>query len=328
MSGLHRRTLLAAGLGVFAGCAADAPVGPPPPPGQPQRLRTLQGGFLAPVLAGGLPPPVRPGLPLPAGSGQFVRWLAPAALALRGTDLLVADAGSGRLWRADAYGLHVTGIAGAPVGRQTALALGPDLSAWVLDPFTRQVLRFGRDARLLQTLRVGIAGGAPAAIALAEDGFTLLVADAVGAAWSEHRGVGGVVRQIAPEAEGGQRISGVDALAAGRDGVVVLDRLRGVVHRVSREGRVLQTLGRGQLRQPQAVALDRLGRIYVHEAQDASIVRLAAGGEVQRWSAAELGVQQIGGIAADEMTLAVADALAGAVVLHSFAHELPREAPP
>lgn len=316
-----RRRLMFAGAAALAGCAADLPAGPPPAPGQPQRLRTLQGGFLAPVLAGGLPPPLRPGLPLPAGSGQFVRWVAPVALALRGNDLLVADAGSGRLWRADAYGLHLSAIAGAPVGRQTALALGADGSAWVLDPFARQVLRFGRDARLLQTLRIGIAGGAPAALALAEDGLTLLVADAAGAAWSEHRGVGGVVRQIAPEAEGGQRISGVDAIAAGRGGVVVLDRLRGVVHRVSREGRVQQTLGRGELMQPVALALDRRGRVYVHDAQQPAVVRLSADGEAQRWSAAELGVQQIGAIAVEELTLAVADALAGSVVLHSFAHE-------
>lgn len=323
MNALRRRLVLA-GAGALAGCAADLPAGPPPAPGQPQRLRTLQGGFLAPVLAGGLLPPPRPGLPLPAGSGQFVRWVAPAALALRGNDLLVADAGSGRLWRADAYGLQVSALAGAPVGRQTALALGVDGSAWVLDPFARQVLRFGRDGRLLQTLRVGIADGAPVAIALAADGLTLLVADGLGAAWSEHRGVGGVVRQVAPEAEGGQRISGVDAIAAhpAQSGsVLVLDRLRGVVHRVSREGRVQQTLGRGQLRRPVALALDRLGRAYVHDAQDAAVVRLSADGEARRWAAAELGVQQIGAIAVDELTLAVADALAGAVVLHSFAHE-------
>lgn len=316
-----RRGVLLAGAAALAGCAADPPAGPPPPPGQPQRLRTLQGGFLAPVLPGGLPPPARPGLRLPAGSGQFVRWLAPVALALRGSDLLVADAGSGRLWRADAYGLQLSAVPGAPVGRQTALALGGDGSAWVLDPVARQVLRFGRDARLLQTLRIGIAGGAPVALALAEDGLTLLVADGVGAAWSEHRGVGGVVRQIAPEAEVGQRISGVDAIAAGQGGVVVLDRLRGVVHRVSREGRVQQTLGRGQLMQPVALALDRRGRVYVHDAQQPAVVRLSTDGEAQRWSAAELGVQQIGAIAVDDFTLAVADALAGAVVLHSFAHE-------
>ena len=42
---------------------------------------------------------------------------------------------------------------------------------------------------------------------------------------------------------------------------------------------------------------------------------------VDRPRAAELGVQQIGGIAVDGLTLAVSDTLTGNVVLLSFAHE-------
>jgi hypothetical protein len=250
-----------------------------------------------------------------------VRWTAPGALALRGADLLVADTGSGRLWRADAMGNQITAIAGAAVNRQTALALGPDLSAWVLDPATRQLLRFGRDGRLLQSQHLNAAAGAPRALALADGGLTLLLADGVGASWTELRGVGGVARTLAPERASGLRISGVDALAAGADSVFVLDQLLAVVHQVSREGAVLQTLGRGELLQPVALALDRLQRCYVWDAQDGSVKRLQPGGALQRWSAADLGVTQIGGIAVDGLTLAVSDALAGSVVLHSFAHE-------
>jgi hypothetical protein len=310
---VRRRVLLGATL--LAGCAGEPlPAPAAAAPGQPLRWRTLQGGFIAPTL-----PPLAPAAG--ARTGMFVRWLAPGAIALAGQELLVADSGHGRLWRAEAGGGYLTGIAGVVVGPQTQLALGPDLSAWVLDPATRQLTRFGRDGRLMQSQHLGAAAGAPRALALADGGLTLLLADGVGASWTELRGVGGVARTLAPERAGGLRISGVDALAAGADGVFVLDQLLAVVHQVSREGAVLQTLGRGDLLQPVAVAVDRLQRCYVWDAQDGSVKRLQAGASALRWSAAELGVQQIGGIAVDGLTLAVSDALAGTVVLHSFAHE-------
>ena len=318
---MKRRLFLAAAC--LGGCATEPGSEPIALPGQPQRWRTLQGGFLAPTLASGVQAPLLPGVGLPVrpGTGMFVRWMAPTALALRGTDLLVADAASGRLWRAEAMGNQVTGIAGAAVNRQTALALGPDLSAWVLDPATRQLMRFGRDGRLLQSQHLAASAGAPVALALADGGLTLLLADGVGASWTELRGVGGIARSIAPERAGGLRISGVDAVAAGRDSVFVLDRLLAVVHQVARDGQVMQTLGLGELMQPVALAVDRLERCYVHDAQDASIKRLQAGAPATRWSAADLGVQQIGGLAVDGLTLAVSDSLSGAVVLNSFAHE-------
>jgi hypothetical protein len=308
---VSRRNVLAL-LGL-SGCAS-APDTPPPPPGQPVPWRTLQGGFLAPAL-----PPL--GTPPRLASGMFVRWMNPTALALRGMELLVADLATQRLWRADAAGNAVTGIAGAPVSPGLALALGPDLSAWVLDPPTRQVLRFARDGRLMQTHRIGLDTATPVALALADGGQTLLLADGLGASWSEQHGPGGLQRSVNPERTGGRRISGVDGLAPGGQGLWVLDRLAGAVHRVSRQGAVLQTLGQGDLMQPLALAVDRLDRVYVLEGQDGSIKRLSSTAPMRRWSAAELGVQKIGGLAVDGLMLAVSDSLAGNVVLGSFLHE-------
>lgn len=303
----RRRALLAAVA--VAGCAGEPP---PPPvqarPGQPLRWRTLQGGFIAPTL-----PPLAPA----AGSrtGMFVRWLAPGAIALRGQELLVADGGNGRLWRAEAAGGYLTGIGGVAVGPQTQLALGPDLSAWVLDPAARQVLRLARDGRLMQTLTLPPTLATPVALQLADGGATLLLADGMGAQWLEQR-PGGLARTVAPPG-----LSAVDGLAPAPEGWYVLDRLQGVVHQVTREGRPLARLGHGELLQPLAIAADRLGRVYVHEGQDHSLKRLEPGGPTRRWSAAELGLQRIGGLAVDGLVLAVSDPLAGQVQLLSFAHE-------
>lgn len=310
-----RRRLVLAGLaGAVAGCASE-PSGNAPaasgPPAFATPWRSVVGGFLAPPTPGF-------GLPARPVTGMFVKLMAPGAIALRGNDLLVADLGVGRLWRADIGLQTISGVAGAPVTPLTALAIGPDLAAWVLDAPARQVLRFARDGRLLQTFRAGAAATSPVAIALADGAATLLVADAGLAQWAELRSVGAVATTVLPARDGDRRVSGVDALAVGRTGVFVLDRAAGLVHQVARDGRVLASLGAGELKQPVALAVDRFDRAFVVDAQDNSIKVLRAGEPTVVLSAAQLGVQQIGGIAVDERVLAVADRLLGEVRLYTL----------
>lgn len=299
---------------LLPGCAgtAGAEGAAPAAPAEPLRWRTLSGGYLVGET---------PGLPPGAPSGLFVRFASPLALALRGTELLVADGPGTRLWRTDTAGTTLTAVAGAPVVPGLALVLGPDLSAWVLDPASRQVLRFARDGRLLQTHRIGLEQAMPAALALADGGATLLVADGPGAQWSEQRSPAAPWRSVAPRrgtGHGAARIRGTDALAPGARGLWVLDRLAGAVHEVTREGQVLQSLGEGELQRPLALAVDRHDRVYVHDAQDRSVLRLRRGQPAERWVASALGVREIGPLAIDGLTLAVADRLSGAVVLHAL----------
>lgn len=306
---LRRRTLLACAL--LGGCAAD-----PSPPAEPRTdalltpWRTLHGGFLTPPTPG-------VGLPLRPGSGVFVKLMAPGPLALRGSDVLVADLAGNRLWRIDSLTHAMTAIAGAPVGPGTVLLLGPDLSAWVLDAPARQVLRFGRDGRLLQTFRASVAA-LPSGIALADGGNVLLQADGALGQWSELRSAGSVTVSLRPERADGALLH-VDAIAVGvvnPHELFVLDRTAGAVHVVQRDGRVLRTLGQGELRQPQAMAVDRLDRVFVVESGLRSLRMLRAGAPSIDIGAEQLGVQQIGGIAIDDSLLAVSDRLVGQVVIH------------
>jgi hypothetical protein len=255
---------------------------------------------------------------------MYVKFTAPAAIALRGPDLLVADVASGRLWRVDAALNQLSAIAGAPVAPGVAIALGPDLSAWVLDPVARQVLRFARDGRLLQTWRAPLASGAPVALALAEGGSTLLLADGLGAQWADLRSPSSSGSMVAPRTDAGTRVSGVDAIAGAGDELVVLDRLGGALHRVTRDGRVLATLGRGELQQPSALAADRSGHLFVIDRAQSELVVLRDGEAAQRFTAAELGLTRLAAIAVDERTLALADALTGQVALFLIAPEARR----
>jgi sugar lactone lactonase YvrE len=344
----RRRWLAAAGAGLLAACAASGLAGcaDTPPAGdgtaaagdraaagddrptgggdsagaaEPllSRWRNVAGGFLAPPSPGvGLPP--RP------GTGMYVKLVGPTSVAMRGNDLLVLDAAAGRLWRVDTALNTLTGIAGAPTPPGAALALGADLSAWVLDPGARRVLRFGRDGRLLQSWPIDTTLPSPVALALADGGATLLVADGMGAQWAEQRSPGAPLLSILPSTVAGQRISGVDGLAtsalAGRgsasDALWLLDRLGGVVHRAQRDGRVTTTLGRGELMQPTALAVDRFERVFVVDRQGRELVCLQAGVPARRFQAAALGLQQIGGLAIDDRLAVFTDPQVGQLVLH------------
>jgi len=310
---LRRATGLVAALALLAGCVATPPsagagVDPPGDPAGPVALspyRTVLGGFLA-------PPGAAFGAPARPGTGAFVKLMAPTALALRGNDLLVVDSAAGRVWRAD-LGLNtMTPIAGAPATPATVVALGPDLSAWVLDGVSRQVLRFARDGRLMQTWRGGTESPSPVAFALADGGSTLLVADDSLRRWFEVRPVGAFATPMPQD----DSVRGVDGLAVAGDSVFVLDRLAGVVHVAQRDGRLVGRLGAGELKQPLAIAADRFARVFVLDAQDRAVKLLSAGRAAQVFDAAALRVQQIGGIAVDERLLAVSDRLTGQVVIH------------
>ncbi|MGD9836123.1 MAG: hypothetical protein AB7U92_25510, partial [Piscinibacter sp.] len=263
------------------------------------------------------PPGAAFGLPARPGSGAFVKLLAPTAVALRGSDLLVADSGTGRLWREDLALNTLSPVAGAPVAPGTAVAIGPDLSAWVLDGITRQVLRFARDGRLLQTWRAAPAAASVAGFALADGGATLLVLDDSLRQWIEFRGAGGLALPRSLPVD----LRSADGVAVAGDTVFVLDRARGAVHALRRDGTLLATLGEGELKQPQAIAADRFARVFVVDAADRAVKLLAPGRDTQVFGAEALGVQQIGGIAVDERFLAVSDRVAGSVVIHQLAIE-------
>lgn len=271
--------------------------------------RTVSGGFQA-------APGFGMGLPTPPGSGAFVKLRTPTAIALRGNDLLIVDSGAARIWRADLALNTLSAIAGAPATLNTRVALGPDLSAWVLDGASRQVLRFSRDGRLLQSYRLANAVLSPVAFVLADSGATVLVADDVQRQWVEYRSPGGFATPVRPTSAGRNRILGVDGLALHADTLYVLDRSAAVVHVVRRGGQVLTHLGEGDLKQPTALAADRFGRVFVLDAQDRAVKRLSPGQPVQIFDAVQLGVQQIGGIAVDEQFLAIADRLTGQIVIH------------
>ena len=305
-----RRLLAAATAAALAGCASgpseapasatvDSPVA---------RWRVIQGGFL------GAPAPVVGG-PLRPGTGAFVRLVFPSAVAVRENELLIVDSGAGRVYRCDVALNMLTPIAGAPATPQTRVALGADLSAYVLDAPARRVLRFARDGRLIQTFRSAAAAADPVDFALAASGASILVIDRTLAQVAVFGAAGGGVIALRAKRDDGAPVGGASAIAVGRDDMYLLDVAAGVVHRVGSDGAILASFGRSLLAAPSALAVDRFERVYVAEPATGAI-RVFAGGVVElELSASALGIQRIGGIAVEGDQLAISDSAMGQVIL-------------
>lgn len=305
---------VAATAAALAGCAAAIEQARPPAPaaGIVTPWRVVNGGFLS------APQPLT-GVPARPGSGAFVRLVFPAALALRDRELLIVDSGAGRIYRCDLALGTLLPIAGAPAAIDTRVALGADLSAFVLDTPARRVLRFARDGRLLQTFRSESIAADPTDLALADDGISLYVADRTLAQLAVFRAAGAFALPLVPRSADDARIAGVRALARGRDGFYLLDAHAGVVHRIARDGTLAASFGRGQLAAPAALAVDRAGRVFVSEPRAGAVKVFESGVLTQTLGASELRMQSVGALAIDGDVLAVADTTAGQVALFRLA---------
>lgn len=278
--------------------------------------RTVNGGFLgAPSALTGVP--VRPSV------GAFVRLVAPHAVAVRGNDVLIVDSGAGRIYRYDIALNTLMPLPGAPATPQTRVALAPDLSAYVLDVTARQVLRFARDGRLLQTFRPDVAF-TPADFALGNDNVSLQLIDRTTRQLVLLTQVGASVLPLRPAREDGSVSEAAAAIAVGRAGTYLLDATAGVVDVVDRDGRVVQTFGKGELTLPNALAVDRFERVYVSEPAARSVRIFRGGALVQTLTPAELRVTSIGAVATADNLFAVSDPENGQVALHLLGTEAAR----
>lgn len=142
----HRAwTVLAAGL-LLAACtlerrpAADEAGRPSLAP-----VRTLQGGRLA-TRVDAL------GTPLPGALAGQLNLVFPAAVAVAGPDLYIADAGAGRVYRFEPALFALVPVPGIAATPGTRLQGGPDGLLYVLDAGASEVRRLPRTGRALPAL--------------------------------------------------------------------------------------------------------------------------------------------------------------------------------
>lgn len=222
--------------------------------------RTISGArvIAQPNPAFSLPPAV----PLPG----HLQWIVPTAVAARDSFVYVADSGRRQLFRYDAMRDVMTPFADYPAASVRGMAVAPDLSLYVADAGSNKVLHFAPDGRLLRSFGDDFNLGLPVAVLLDEPGGRLLVADSLYNQVLVFNSLGLTVTAL-KSAE----TRSIEAMAAGPDGIYVVDRLGRQVAVLGTDGEDRYIFGEETLHDPNAIAVDRFNRVFVSDSFDNTI---------------------------------------------------------
>ena len=271
-------------------------------------LQVITGGRLAPGLDAS-------GLPAQRSPAALTSFIHPAAVALAGGDFYIADTGARRVYRLDTALATMAAVPGAPVALGTRLAVGDDLSLYVLDPAQRRVLRLSRQARPLASYSDGANLVRPVALAVDDAHGEVFVADQVLNLLVAFHALGNAREIISMRGDERNRVMNIAAFALGAGAIHISDALCRCVQVVDRAGYARASFGHGDLGQPGAIAIDRHGRVLVTDQFHNSIKIFAAGRLVHEVAGRALGVVQITDLAVREDRLVVADGPGARVVV-------------
>ncbi len=257
-------------------------------------LQAITGGRLAVRLDAN-------GFPLPDALQGFTSLIFPSALAVRGTDLYIADIGARKVYRFD-IALQVLSVVPDVVAMPwTRLQVGADQSLFVLDAGRSVILRYGRGGQALQTLADPLITARLSEFALDEPFDQIVASDPLNQRLVVIRPLGQTARPLTlrPVAPG--------ALTVASRRVYALDMGCACIAVMNEEGQVLDHIGQGMLTQPRALAIDRHEYIFVIDGADRTLKIFLHGDLAAAYPAHALGMTEISALAMDEGTLYLAD---------------------
>lgn len=266
---------------------------------QPASASALAPG---PVIRGGF-----------SASGPFTPLRGPVAVAAHGPDVYIADAGAGTLLRIDAFTGRLDPLAGTRAGPGVRLAADVDGTLYVLDPAARRIQRFGRDGRSLQAFMGDATVLSLRDLVLDPSHGRLIGVDSLARHLVAFRPLGVAYELIPLRAESRHMLNSLDAIAVAGDALYAIDARCACLAHIAFDGQVLATFGHGSLGQPERLAADRDGRLYVSDRGTRSIKVFRGGRLVEDVAFASLGLSEATDLAYADGWLYVADA-AGAQV--------------
>jgi hypothetical protein len=244
----------------------------------PFSLRANPGAGVGAIPGAGLNPSGRPN-PFPArppfpGQPQprrpdfagYLPWLAPSVVAARGNFVYVVDGGRRQIFLYDLSQQTMTPFGAYAAGNVAGIAVAPDMSLYVADANARKVLHFSFDGRLLRTFSNEFELSRPAAVILDERSGNVLVADSL----LNHVVVFNSLGRVLAVLRSDQSRS-TEAMARGPDGLYLVDRLAKQVVVIGLDGADRYLLGKGTLKNPGAIAVDRFNRVFVSDSFDNTI---------------------------------------------------------
>ncbi|HSW51589.1 MAG TPA: NHL repeat-containing protein [Sulfuricaulis sp.] len=238
--------------GAARGCvAAGAPF-------QVMPLATLRGGLAQTDPFTRVPPPER-----------IINLLQPVQVAVTANDVFIADLGRRELLRADRAQQTFSRFAPLPP-RAGGVAVDRWSSVYVTEPAQRRVAEYRRDGSPAQVYTDVTSLSNPVDVAIGPSD-RVYVADAGGARVVVFNRLGQVVQLIGEKAGRPNPFRSVAALAAGPEGLYVLDPLARQVHALTFEGESRFSFGESSLRLPVSLAVDRFERVFVADQADNTI---------------------------------------------------------
>lgn len=252
-----------------------------------------------------------PGLPqMPLSSG-YLSFRIPSTVVARGNYVYVADSGHRQIYRYDLSLQTLTHFVNFPSTHVSSMAVAPDLSLYVADLNGGKVLHFAVDGRQLQTFSNDMEIARPVAVLVDPRTGGLWVVDSVYNHVVAFNSLGRVIS--AQRSHGGRSI---EAMAQGPDGLYLVDRLSRQVLVVGADGEELYSLGKGILKMPNAVAVDRFNRVFVSDSFDNTLKVFERGqltATVGRGGAIPASFNRITSLSIDQSILYVADSLNGRI---------------
>ena len=256
--------------------------------------------------------------PPPQFSG-YQPWLAPTAVAARGHYLYVYDQGRRHIYRYDLARQAVTPFIDFTHGPVAGMAVGADMSLYVVDAGARQVLHIAADGRLLPTLSNEFDLGRPVAVSLDERTGRVWVADSLFNQLVLFNSLGRLMTTLKSD-----ELHSTAAMAWGPDGAYIVDRVSRQVVVLGQDGATRYTLGEGTLQMPAGIAVDRFNRVFVIDSFDDTLKIYEQGQLVQvlRSGEASRPFRGLASVWIDQSTLYLADTMNARIV--SFRLMAPR----
>lgn len=255
----------------------------------------------------------RTGTPAPAaGALGFTRFIRPLALAARGGEVVVLDAGAGTAYRYDSSLNQMSGLRAVPVHPGTQLAMGADYSLYVIDQPGRRVLRVARNGQVAASYG-GVDLQRPVDVAVDDARGLVFVADGGFNQVLAFHALGGAATLLHVRSGENARVQAVGHIGLGRDAMYIADPLCRCVARVDYNGQVLGTFGQGTIGAPGPLAVDRYQRVFVLDQFERVLKVFHQGKLIETLTPRRFGMQQIDDVWIDDNVLYLADGLSGRV---------------
>lgn len=300
-----------AGVGIGSGTPACAQ------PGAPlvaTLVRQVRGGIVQPdPFARPVAPPRFP------NQGSYFSLVQPVQVAVSSGDIYVADVTRASIIRIGMAVDSASVFAPLSAGSVGGLFVDRWSSVYIAEPAQRRVVQYARDGRAMQVFQDPNALREPVDV-VADEVDRVYVADAGGARVVIFDRAGQVVGTIGERGSRPKSFASVSALAAGPQGLYVLDKMLRKVHVFQRNGVSKFSFGDEVLGLPTALSVDRLGRVFVADAFDNQVKVFEPrrpGGAVGSTLSGIARATRIADLWVDETGLLyVADAVAGAIAAY------------